>query len=364
MKHFPIFAYASLIALLSSATHAQPVVRTYAPLPRPDTVRGLYVNRWAVLDQRIWRLVQVAETTEVNTLVIDVKDDRGYVLYRSKVPLARDIGADTTNPVPASRIRALLDTMRANGIHAIARIVVAKDPLLARARESLAVKRKADGKPWLDANQQPWLDPTHREVWTYAADLAAEAVAMGFSEVQYDYVRFPDDPRLAREATFPLAKRRARARVIRDQLAYLEKRTSAMQVPMAIDVFGLTTSDTTDMGIGQSWEQFAPQVDIVQPMTYPSHYSTGMYGFPNPNAEPYGVIDRALKAALARNAKLAHPPLIVPWYQDFTLGTPKYGPEQVRAQIQAGYDNGVASWLLWNPGSSYTIDALRPKSKQ
>lgn len=363
MKHLRLCACATLIAFAPPVARSQPAAHAYPPLPRPDTVRGLYVNRWAVLDQRAWRLVQVAETTEVNALVIDVKDDRGYVLYRSKVPLARAIGADTTNPVPAARIRALLDTMRANGIHAIARIVVAKDPLLARARESLAVKRKADGKPWLDANQQPWLDPTHREAWAYAADLAAEAVALGFSEVQYDYVRFPDDPRLAREATFPLARKRARARVIRDQLAYLKGRTSALQVRMAIDVFGLTTSDTTDMGIGQSWELFAPQADIVQPMTYPSHYSTMMYGFPNPNAEPYGVIDHALKDALVRNAKLAHPPLIVPWYQDFTLGAPKYGPEQVRAQMQAGYDNGIASWLLWNPGSAYTIEALRPKQK-
>ena len=327
---------------------------------RPDTVRGLYVNRWAaVAPARMTHLLDLARTTEVNTLVIDVKDDRGYVLYGSSVPLAHDIGADTTQVISQARVRALLDTMRANHIHAVARIVVAKDPLLANARTEWAVKRRDTGAPWLDANGQPWLDAHHDEVWTYAADLATEAVSLGFGEVQFDYVRFPDDPRLIREAAFPLAKGRSRAQVIHQQLGMLHSRMRALHAPMAIDVFGLTTTDTlTDMGIGQTWEQFAPQTDIVLPMTYPSHYSTGLYGLPNPNADPYAVIDHALKDAKRRNAKLASPPIIVPWYQDFTLGDPPYGAEQVRAQMRAGYDNGVMSWMLWNPGSSYTEEAL------
>jgi hypothetical protein len=330
-------------------------------MPRPSVVRGLYVNRWAVLDGRVWNLISVARTTEVNALVIDVKDDRGYILYKSSVPLARRIGADTTNPVSAVTVRAVLDTMRANGIYPIARIVVAKDPLLASAMREWAVQRWSDGTAWLDKDGNPWLDPHQRGVWTYAADLAAEAVALGFSEVQFDYVRFPDEPRLLREARFPLAKGRARDRVIREQLAYLRDRMAPLHVPMAIDVFGLTTSDTTDMGIGQRWEQFAEEADIVLPMTYPSHYSAGMYGLPSPNAAPYETIDRALRDAKGRNAKVAHPPDIVPWYQDFTLGDPPYGVAQIRAQMQAGYDNGVRSWILWNASSKYTVEALKPE---
>lgn len=323
-------------------------------------MRGLYVNRWAVLDQRMWDLVMVAQQTEVNALVLDVKDDRGYVLYRSSVPLAHQIGADTTHPVSARRMRAILDSMRASGIYAIARIVVAKDPLLASAHREWAVQRRKDGLPWLDENGNPWLDPHQRGVWTYAADLAAEAVKLGFGEVQFDYVRFPDAPQLLREARFPLAKGRPRDRVIGEQLAYLRERVSALGVPMAIDVFGLTTSDSTDMGIGQRWEQFAPQADIVLPMTYPSHYARGTYGIAKPNAEPYATIAHAIRDAKARNASISRPPLVVPWYQDFTMGTPRYGVAQVRAQMQAGYDNGIRSWILWNPGSSYTISALHP----
>jgi hypothetical protein len=112
------------------------------------------------------------------------------------------------------------------------------------------------------------------------------------------------------------------------------------------------------MGIGQRWEQFADQADVVLPMTYPSHYARGTYGISNPNASPYATIDHAMKDAKERNAGISRAPLIVPWYQDFTMGAPRYGAKQVRAQMQAGYDNGMRSWILWNSGSKYTISAL------
>jgi hypothetical protein len=331
-----------------------------APMPRPEVVRGLYVNRWAALGQRIWELIDVAKKTEVNALVIDVKDDRGFLLYRSSVALAREIGADTNQPMSAKKVRAVLDTMRANGIFPIARIVVAKDPLLADAKREWAVKRKSDGAAWIDKNGKPWLDPHHREVWAYAGDLADEAISLGFSEVQFDYVRFPDEPRLIREAIFPLAQGRVRAKVIREQLGYLHGRLAARKVPMAIDVFGLTVTDSTDMGIGQKWENFVDQADVILPMTYPSHYAPGTYKLGVPNAHPYSVIDHAMQDAHRRTAGIAKPGQVVPWYQDFTLGPPHYYAEHVRAQMQAGYDNGVRGWMLWNPGSRYTLAALRP----
>jgi hypothetical protein len=328
--------------------------------PRPSIVRGLYVNRWAAVGKKIWQLIDIAKRTEVNALVLDVKDDRGYVLYRSAVPLAHAIGADRITPMPVARMRAVLDTMRAYGIHSIARIVVAKDPLLANARREWAVQRRPDGKPWLDAHGNPWLDPHQRGVWAYAADLAEEAVRLGFAEVQFDYVRFPDERRLLTEARFPLANGRRRDQVIRDQLGYLHGRMASLGVPMAIDVFGATTTIDNDMGIGQTWEQFADQADILMPMTYPSHYPPGSYGIRYPNAEPYAVLDHALRGARIRNRGVTNAGRIVPWYQDFTLGKPRYGVTQLRAQMQAGYDNGLFSWVLWNPGSRYTVSAFRP----
>ena len=339
------------------------IARPPAPLvPTPDPVKGLYVNRWAAIGQRMWQLIDIAQRTEVNALVIDVKDDRGFVLYHSHVPLAREIGADTTRPMSYRRVRAVLDTMRAHGIYPIARIVVAKDPLLASAKRDWAIKRKKGLAPWLDKNGRPWLDPTHPEIWKYAADLGAEAVNLGFSALQFDYVRFPDEDRIISEATFTLMSGRVRAQVIRDQLGYLRSLIKPLKVPMTIDVFGLSATDTTDMGIGQKWEMFVDQADVVLPMDYPSHFAPGTFGLRNPNARPYETLDHALRDARARTTNVPNAARIVPWYQDFTLGPPRYGATQVRAQMRAGHDNGIESWMLWNPGSRYTLDALRPDS--
>ena len=348
----------------SSTATRRDSVKPIVHVPTPDTLRGLYVNRWAALGSKLRQLIDVAKKTEVNALVIDVKDDRGFVLYRSDVPLAREIGADTADGhwMSATKVRAMLDTMIANGIYPIARIVVAKDPLLASKKLDLAIKRKSDQQPWLDKNGRPWLDPHQPAVWQYAADLAREAYQLGFSEVQFDYVRFPDEKRLISETVYPLANGRVRAQVIRDQLGLVRKALKPHGIPVTADVFGLTATDTTDMGIGQRWEMFVDQVDVVLPMVYPSHFAPGTYKLRNPNAHPYETIDHALKDAKRRSAPVANAAKIIPWYQDFTLGPPHYYAQHLRAQKKAGYDNGFQSWILWNPKSNYTIAALEPRS--
>jgi hypothetical protein len=359
------------ITLQAGATASSTPRRTDSLAPRvivrvstPDTLRGLYVNRWAALGRKLTDLIAVAKRTEINALVIDVKDDRGFVLYRSSVPLAREIGADTADGhwMSSSKLRAVLDTMVAHNIYPIARIVVAKDPLLAQKKLELAIKRKSDLKPWLDKNGNPWLDPHQRAVWQYAADLAREAYDLGFSEVQFDYVRFPDEKRLISETIYPLAEGRVRAQVIRDQLGFVRTLLKPHAMRVTADVFGLTATDTTDMGIGQRWEMFVDQVDVVLPMIYPSHFARGTYKLRNPNAHPYETIDRALKDAIARSDSIPNAAGIIPWYQDFTLGAPRYGAAQIRAQKKAGYDNGFQSWILWNPKSNYTLAALEPQS--
>ncbi|HMG96862.1 MAG TPA: putative glycoside hydrolase [Gemmatimonadaceae bacterium] len=338
--------------------------RVITRVPTPDTLRGLYVNRWAALGRKLNDLIGVAKRTEVNALVIDVKDDRGFVLYRSSVRLAREIGADTADGhwMSGAKLRAVLDTMAAHKIYPIARIVVAKDPLLALKRLDLAIKRKSDLKPWLDKNGRPWLDPHQREVWQYAVDLAREAHELGFSEVQFDYVRFPDEKRLISETVYPLANGRTRAQVIRDQLGFVRNALKPLGMRVTADVFGLTATDTTDMGIGQRWEMFVDQVDVVLPMIYPSHFARGTYRLRNPNAHPYQTIDHALKDAIARSDSVPNAASVIPWYQDFTLGAPRYGAAEIRAQKKAGYDNGFQSWILWNPKSNYTLAALEPQT--
>lgn len=322
--------------------------------PAPEPVRAIYVNAWAFGTRRFYQLVQLAETTELNAFVIDVKDDTGYLTYRSGVTVAIDIGANTQLRARDARERVAL--LKSKGIRAIARIVVAKDPLLAARKEGWAIQSTTGG-PWTDRLNTRWVDAFKDSVWVYAADLAAEAVRMGFEEIQYDYIRFPDEPRsrMAR-AVFPArrAAESSRAGIVRN-LELLGARTRALNVPFTIDIFGLTTTAEDDMGIGQYWEDLVVVADVVLPMVYPSHYGPGVYGVARPNSSPYIMVKRALEDGIRRNKALAPKKTaeIRPFLQAFTLGPPKYTPLHVREQIRAATELGLESWVLWNPRSVY-----------
>jgi hypothetical protein len=315
------------------------------------------------MGRKVWKLMEVAKTTEINALVIDVKDDRGLTLYHSNVAIAKEIGAGADgHAMSRAKLKKLMDSLRANDIFAIARIVVAKDPMLAVKKPQWSIRKKADTtKPWLDKKGKPWLDPHHLGVWQYATDLGMEALSLGFSEVQFDYMRFPDEDGLKKQASFPLAAGRRREEVIRQQLDTCQKQFHAVGARLTGDVFGLTSTAIDDMGIGQKWESFVDKLDVVLPMSYPSHYARHSYGLANPNAKPYETITHSIGDCIRRSAKVPGAAKLMPWYQDFTLGAPRYGKTEVRAQIQAGYDLGVHDWVLWNPSSNYTVDALQAR---
>lgn len=331
------------------------------PLTRPPAnVRAIYVNAWAFGGKRFADLVRLADQTEINAFVIDVKDDTGYLTYRSEVPTAIEIGANTQRR--ARDVQDRLRILREHGIHPIARIVVAKDPLLASRKPAWSV-RHVDGGLWRDRLDFAWVDAFNDSVWVYASQLAAEAVRIGFAEVQYDYVRFPDEPesRLAL-AVFPgrrgtETKRDGVAR----NLKLLGDRTRQLGVPFTIDVFGLTTSAPTDMGIGQMWEDLVTTADVVLPMVYPSHYFRGYYNLKYPNSEPYKVIRRAMQDAIKRSEPLGKTAEIRPYLQAFTLGQPRYTSTQVRDQIRAAEELGIQGWVLWNPRSAYESAYFKPK---
>jgi hypothetical protein len=331
-----------------------------APPPAPP-VKALYVNAWAFGSSKLWHLVRLADSTEINAFVVDVKDDTGCLLYASEVQVARDVGA--TRCVRARDARARLDTLRAHAIYAIARIVVAKDPLLAEHRPQWSVKHR-DGGLWRDRIGSAWVDAYNDSVWIYAAQLAEEAVRLGFDEVQFDYVRFPDEPReMMATAIFPSRRPGETQRAaVRASVAMLVQRLEPLGVPVTFDIFGLTASATGDLGIGQVWEDFITVADVVLPMVYPSHYYRGSYGYERPNANPYAIVKNALGEALARSRPHAKSATIRPFLQAFTLGRrlPRYTPHEIREQVRAAEELGITSWVLWNPRSVYQRDALRP----
>jgi hypothetical protein len=203
------------------------------------------------------------------------------------------------------------------------------------------------------------VDSYNREVWDYNIAIAREAIELGFSEVQWDYVRFPDVPQaLMRQARFPAQAGRTREQAIREFLLYSRDQLADLGAPITADVFGLTVSTRNDMGIGQNWDKLIDAVDAILPMVYPSHYANGTYGISHPNAFPYALIKATLEHAVRRSANVDGAAIIRPWLQDFTLGPPRYEAAHVRAQIRAVYDVGLTEWILWNPGSNYTEGAL------
>lgn len=329
-----------------------------APLvPKPEAVRGLYFNAWSAgSTRRMSSMIELANRTEINAFVLDVKDDTGYMSYPTGVGLARQISAD--EEIRIRDVRGLLERLRENGIYPIARIVVFKDPLLAKRRPDLSIQ-KADGKLWIDHYGDMWVDPYNKEVWDYNIAVAREAVMLGFSEVQWDYVRFPDVPqRYMREAVYPAQAGRSREDAIREFLEYSREQLADLGVPVTADVFGLTVSAGDDMGIGQRWSKMVDVTDVLLPMIYPSHFARGSYGIPVPNAAPYETVKTALDYAVRRTRDLEQAAAIRPWLQDFTLGDPRYDAAHVRAQIQATYDAGISEWILWNPAGRYTAEAL------
>ncbi len=334
-------------------------------LPRADNIKGLYVNAWAFGSPKLWQLVRLADETEVNAFVIDVKDDTGCLLYPSTVPTAELIGANKC--VRTKDVRSRLDTLTAHGIYPIARIVVAKDPLLAERKPAWSVKDRTTGGLWRDRINIAWVDAYNDSVWIYSAQLAAEAVRLGFQEVQFDYVRFPDEPR-ERMATaiFPAHRSGETQReAVRAHVALLKSRLRPLGVPVTFDIFGLTASTTSgDLGIGQVWEDFVTVADVVLPMVYPSHYYRGAFGYAWPNGQPYHIVRAALKDALQRSRPLPGSAEIRPFLQAFTLGRrlPRYTPFEIREQIRAAEDVGITSWVLWNPRSVYQRGSLRPKN--
>ncbi|HLZ45946.1 MAG TPA: putative glycoside hydrolase [Gemmatimonadales bacterium] len=327
-----------------------------------EPIKAIYVNAWAFGSPKLAQLVRLADSTEINAFVVDIKDDTGCLLYPSEVKVAQEIGA--TKCVRTKDVRSRLDTLRAHDIYAIARIVVAKDPLLAERRPQWSVKNRVDGGLWRDRIGIAWVDAYNDSVWIYAAQLAEEAVKLGFNEVQFDYVRFPDEPKEAlAEAIFAARKPGESERQgVQNGIGILAHRIQPLGVPVTFDIFGLTSSATGDLGIGQVWEDFVSVADVVLPMVYPSHYYRGSYGIAWPNGEPYRIVRDALSEAIERSRPLAKAAAIRPYLQAFTLGRrkPRYTPHEIREQIRAAEELGIDTWVLWNPRSVYQRDSLRP----
>jgi hypothetical protein len=323
-----------------------------------EKIRAIYANLGVLSDPERWnRLIEIADTTEINAIVIDVKQDTIY--YDTQVPFYRGIDGMVT---PIFEPKELLAELDAHGIYSIARMVVFKDPLVAEGRPDLAVRDEVTGEPWLDMNGTPWVNAFNQELWEANADLGAELGQLGFDEVQYDYIRFPSDGDL-RTADFgnDYSEENRRA-AIAGAVAVGSEKVRATGAAFSIDLFPIIALLGDDQGIGQTLQDLMPLADYVSLMIYPSHFEEGnipVDGHPNdfPAETVTYTLERSQEWVPGTMKKMR------PWLQDFTYpleGYSAYGPAEVRAQIDAAEAQGVSGWLLWNAAGQFQVSALSP----
>jgi hypothetical protein len=314
-------------------------------------VRALYVNRFAAQSsRRMAQMIKIADETEINALVLDLKDEFGLNYKPSNPEWAKNAGTSGV----IRNLPALLDTLRAHKILPIARLVVFKDSVTARLNPAHTI-RKPDGSVWRDKKGLAWVNPYDRTIWNYNIGVAEELARMGFGEIQFDYIRFPEPYASLPKQVFPGNSGESKPDALAAFLKEANARLDKVGARSTADIFGLVTTVGGPLEIGQWWEKLAPHTDALLPMVYPSHYPRGSFGIASPNAEPYKVLKIALTRARERNEKLGlkTPEHVRPYLQAFTLGAPHYGPTQLEAQKRATYDSGYDGWVLWSPGSKY-----------
>ena len=369
----------------------------------PKIIKAAYATSWSASSAaKMKYLIDLIKKTELNALVIDLKDYSGAVTYDIKVPEVVKYGA---REVRIPKINNLIKKLHDEGIYVIGRVTVFQDPLLAKARPSLAIKNSATGEIWKDRKNLPWIDPGSMEAWDYIISIVKDAASHGFDEINFDYVRFPSDGDLSlMQYPFTDLKTTPRSRVVRSFFEYLRSHTEGIKI--SADLFGLTAVNPDDMGIGQIIEYAYENFDYVAPMVYPSHFASGYLNFKNPADHPYEVIESSIESAYRRlitfdnKITLSDSPAngviatavaqkpsakLRPWLQSFDLGA-VYDAAKVKDQINAvkdAYCNALqppktktgklveakpcdeslmddiyGGWMLWDPRNNYIKDSL------
>jgi hypothetical protein len=324
----------------------------------PFRPKAIYLSYWGIRSKELReKALEIARDTEVNAFVIDIKSDRGELPHRSQVAMVNHVGAQKNHVV--SDMKSLVSTLKGRGLYLIARIVVFKDDLLVQAMPHWAV-RDDQGKVYRDREEQAWVDPSQQDAWSYALDIASEAAEMGFDEIQFDYVRFPD----AQGLKFSIAdNEQNRESAIVGFLSQARARLAPFNVFLAADVFGYVAWNHNDTHIGQRLETLVNVLDYVCPMLYPSGFQYGIPGYTNPVEHPYEIVHLSLERAAQRTgASALH---FRPWLQafrDYAFDKRDFEGNEIRKQIEAAEQFGSGGWMLWNPRNVYSGEGLA-KSK-
>lgn len=358
-RAFTITVIASLVVLVSLILAGQmlfgdnsvtvvDVVKKADPPPKaeirrlkPDSVKAVYLTMYtAGQKERIAELIDLAERTELNAMVIDVKGSLGELIF---------------DYLDAA---ALIQKLHEKNIYTIARVVAFQDSGMAKTNPGAVIKNK-NGQIWRDRRGFAWVDPASQEGREHIIAVSKKAIDAGFDEINYDYIRFPTDGKLDTMVYPAWDGKTPRNEVIKSFAAEARKELKkyAPDVSLSIDIFGYTFLRSDDLGIGQRLEDLSEEFDFVYPMVYPSHYSAGNFGFQNPAEHPYEVIKDTIESGLKNLGDKSEliKPKIRPWLQVFDLGA-KYTPDMIKLEKKAVYDSlgdKSTGWLLWNPSNRY-----------
>lgn len=328
----------------------------------PDAVRGIYVTGPSAGGERFDSLVDLVDSTDLNTMVIDIKEDHGNITFKPEKGSPYEKAAEDYIDDP----KAMLTFLEKKGIYPVARIVVFKDSVLAKEKPALSFKE--NGKVWTNEKGEAFVNPFKKEVWDYNVTLAKKAAEYGFPEIQLDYVRFPEgfeDYEEELEYSQEDYKRKdltngkRRVEAVTDFVKYAREELTDYNVKMGVDLFGYAATIPETPGIGQNFSKISNQVDVISSMIYPSHW-TSYFNIDLPDEHPYELVNEYAKVENRVLGKLEDPPVSRPWIQDFEApwlydGEPThYGKKEVEAQIKALKENGIHEFLVWNAANSYT----------
>lgn len=362
-------------------------------------VRGIFVTGPMAGTDNMENLIDLVDRTELNAMVIDIKNDEGRVTYDMEISSVQDVGSCRRY---IRDMETLIKKCKEKDIYLIARIVAFKDPYMEQAKPEWCIHNK-DGSLFKDKDGMTWLDPHNKQVWEYLLDIATEALDIGFDEIQFDYMRFSTDPGMENVDFVQPEKEEDRRQVITDFVKLASDKIHELGGAISADVYGVVIDSERDQKIvGQDYVELSRYLDYISPMIYPSHYGPYNYNIPVPDAEPYRLVLTAMQASRkvmagidaeqdVNNSELGNmqtedmteseeeekylmeelaalEPMdgvkaqVRPWLQDFTAtwvkGHISYGADEIRAQIQGVYDAGYEEWILWNASNRYTEEGL------
>jgi hypothetical protein len=329
---------------------------THVKTPQP--MKAIYMTSWVAGTPSLrQKVIKIIEETEVNAVVIDIKDDTGKVSFLIENEPFASLGSSENR---ISDIKELIADLHSKNIYVIGRISTFQDPYLIKKWPEEAVKTASDKNVlWRDRKGIGWFDAGSPKVWDYVTALAHESYNIGFDEINFDYIRFPSDGNM-KDIYFSYSEGKSKSDTLESFFKHIDQefRKSENPIPISADLFGMVTTNTDDLGIGQVLERAAPYVDFIYPMVYPSHFPDTWHGYANPAEKPYEVIKITMDSASEKLKAIGEDPdKIRPWLQDFNLGA-TYNADMVRAQIKATYDAGLTSWLIWDPRNIYSRGAF------